>query len=130
MRDVFLVMAGFILAVHLLFNAWVVLGAMVTSGRPLLERLHIVSLIYGVVMENISLPCPLTVAQKWCVESAGGVPYHGGFVLHYLQAVVAPAFPLELLRWGAIGVLVVNLAVYGRRYARRYAGAHRHAYHH
>jgi hypothetical protein len=130
MTDVFLVMAGFILAVHFLFNTWVVLGATVTAGHPLLERLHIISLFYGAVMENVSWACPLTIAQKWCVQKAGGVPYHGGFIIHYLQALVAPNFPLELLRWGAIAVLLVNLAVYGRRYARRYAETHRHAFHH
>ena len=130
MADVFLVMAGFVLVLHLLFNLWVVFGAVFTNGRPMLERLHLLSLFYGVVMENVALACPLTIAQKWCVAKAGGVPYQGGFVLHYLQAVVAPSFPLELLRWGAIGVLLVNLAVYGRRYARRYAESHRQAYHH
>jgi hypothetical protein len=124
--DFFLLVAGFILVLHLLFNVWVVGGAFVTNGRPTLERLHILSLFYGVVMENVSWPCPLTVAQKWCLTQAGQVPYQGDFILHYLQTVVAPSFPLALLRWGAIGIFLVNLAVYARRYAR----THRHAYHH
>jgi hypothetical protein len=124
--DFFLLLAGSVLVLHLLFNVWVVCGAFVTNGRPTIERLHILSLFYGVVMENVSWPCPLTVAQKWFLMKAGQVPYQGDFLLHYLQTVVAPGFPLELLRWGAIGVFLVNLAVYARRYAR----THRHAYHH
>lgn len=126
MTNVFLFFAGVVLAVHLLFNAFVVGGALVTSGHPTLERLHILSLFYGVVMENVSWPCPLTIAQKWFLLVAGRAPYEGDFILHYLQTVVAPTFPLGLLRWGAIGVFLVNMAVYARRYAR----TRRHAYHH
>lgn len=130
MVHLFLTLAGLILVTHLLFNAWVVLGAAVTNGRAVLERLHILSLFYGAVMENVSLACPLTVAQKWAMVRAGEAPYHGAFVLHYLQVLVAPNFPLVLLHWGAIGVLIVNLGIYGRRYARRYAEAQGHVVHH
>lgn len=118
MGDLFLILAGLILLVHLGFNLWVVLGAAVTGGRAVLERLHILSLLYGAVMENVTWPCPLTVAQKWCLERAGRTPYQGAFILHYLRALVAPDFPLALLRWGAIGVLLINLAIYARRYMR------------
>jgi hypothetical protein len=123
---IFLLLASSVLALHLLFNAFVVVGALVTNGRPTLERLHILALFYGVVMENVSWPCPLTIAQKWFLLKAGAVPYQGDFILHYLQTVVAPNFPLALLQWGAIGVFLVNMAVYARRYAR----THRHAFHH
>lgn len=127
MAEIFLLLAGLFLAVHLLFNAFVVAGALVTNGRPTLERLHILALFYGVVMENVSWPCPLTIAQKWFLLKAGTVPYQGDFIVHYLQTVVAPSFPLILLQWGAIGVFLVNMAIYARRY---YARARRHAFHH
>lgn len=126
MVDLFLFFAGVVLVVHLLFNAFVVGGALISDGHPTLERLHILSLLYGVVMENVSWPCPLTIAQKWFLLVAGKTPYHGDFILHYLQTMVAPTFPLDLLRWGAIGIFLVNMAVYARRYAR----TRRHAYHH
>lgn len=126
MVGMYLFFAGLVLFVHLLFNAFVVGGALVSDGHPTLERLHILSLFYGVVMENVSWPCPLTIVQKWLLLEAGQVAYHGGFILHYLQTVVAPTFPLSLLRWGAIGIFLVNMAVYARRYAR----TRRHAYHH
>lgn len=126
MAQIFLLLAGSVLFLHLLFNAFVVAGALVTNGRPTLERLHILALFYGVVMENVSWPCPLTIAQKWFLLKAGTVPYQGDFIVHYLQTVVAPSFPLSLLRWGAIAVFLVNMVVYARRYAR----THRHAFHH
>lgn len=118
MKELFLFLAALALVVHLFFNAWVVFGAAVTEGRPTLERLHILSLLYGAVMENVSWSCPLTLAQKWFMAEAGTTPYQGEFIIHYLRVLVAPNFPLALLRWGAIGVLVVNLGIYARRYAR------------
>lgn len=129
MADTFLLLAALVLAVHLFFNAWVVAGALVTNGRPTLERLHILSLFYGAVMENVPWPCPLTLAQKWCLAAAGATPYHGDFIIHYLHVVVSPGFPLPLLRWGAIGVLVLNMGIYIRRYARG-RRLRRHAFHH
>jgi hypothetical protein len=116
--EAFILLAALILVVHLLFNAWVVCGALVTEGSPTLERLHILSLFYGAVMENVSWPCPLTIAQKWSIAKAGRTPYEGDFMIHYLRAIVSPNFPLGLLRWGAIAVLLVNLWIYARRHMR------------
>ena len=116
MTEVYITLAGLVLLIHLFFNVWVVGGARVTSGRPTLERLHILSLFYGAVMENVSWPCPLTLAQKWFMAKAGETPYEGEFLVHYLRAVVSPSFPVALLGWGAIAVLLVNLGIYARRH--------------
>ncbi|MFZ0465966.1 MAG: DUF2784 domain-containing protein [Candidatus Acidiferrales bacterium] len=117
-----------VLGLHLLFNLWYVFGALITSRRPRLEILHIVSLFYGVIAENASFPCPLTLLEKWCQARAGFVPYSGTFELHYLRALVAPNFPLWLLGYGAAAVFLVNVAVYARRFALRRAHTHRHAH--
>lgn len=77
-------------------------------------------------MENVTWPCPLTVAQRWLVMAAGLIPYQGTFLVHYLSALVSPTLPLALLRWGALAVCAVNLGVYARRHGR----AHLRAYHH
>ncbi len=39
-----------------------------------------------------------------------------------------PQFPLWLLEYGAMGVFLVNVAIYVRRFALRYAASHRHAH--
>lgn len=125
-RDVFFVSAILVLGLHLAFNLWYVFGAAVTKGCPRLEVLHMLSLIYGVIAENAAFVCPLTILEKWCQARAGIAPYNGPFEIHYLRAIVAPHFPLLLLEYGAIGVFVVNVAIYARRFAARYAQAHRH----
>jgi hypothetical protein len=82
-----------------------------------LAGLHIGSVLYGAVMENAPWSCPLALAENWFKARAGLEPYAGPFVVHYLQAAVSPNFPIRMLRWGAIAVGLVNLAVYKRRYA-------------
>jgi hypothetical protein len=117
-----------VLGIHLLFNAWYVFGAAVTSGRPRLEILHLLSLVYGVIAENAAFACPLTILEKWCQVRAGLIPYEGTFELHYLRALVAPNFPGWLLGYGAIGVFLINVAIYVRRFALRHAASHRPAH--
>ncbi len=119
----YFVLAILVLGVHLLFNAWVVFGAAVTRERPALVRMHILSAIYGVVIENAPWPCPLTLAETWCEARAGMAPYQGPFLLHYLDALVYPHFPPRVISWGAIGICLANLAIYAGRYRRQ----HRHA---
>jgi hypothetical protein len=127
-QDFYLIAAILVLATHLVFNVWYVFGAAVTKGRPRLEIVHIITLFYGVIAENATFTCPLTLLEKFCQSRAGVAPYHGPFELHYMRAAVAPHFPLWLLEYGAIGVFLVNVAIYARRFAVRDAHSHRHAH--
>lgn len=130
-REFFYIAAIFVLAVHLVFNVWYVFGAAFTKGRPRLAIVHIFSVIYGVIAENASFACPLTLLEQWCQARAGVAPYSGAFEVHYLRAFVAPQFPLWLLECGAVGVCLINVAIYARRFALRHAAAqaHHHAAH-
>jgi hypothetical protein len=127
-QDFYLVGAILVLAAHLFFNVWYVFGAAVTKGRPRLEIAHIITLFYGVIAENAAFACPLTLLEKFCQARAGFAPYRGPFELHYMRAAVAPHFPLWLLAYGAIGVFLVNVAIYVRRFALHYAQTHRPAH--
>ena len=127
-QDLWFSVAIAVLGLHLLFNLWYVFGALITKGRPRLEVLHIASLFYGVIAENATFQCPLTLLEKWCQSHAGFIPYNGVFELYYLRVLVNPSFPLWLLQYGAVGVFLVNVAIYARRFALRYAASHRHAH--
>ncbi len=89
--NVFQVLAVAALTVHLAWIVWVIFGRVVTRNRPVLRWLHILSLIYSILIENLSWPCPLTVAETRLEELAGIQPYHGPFLVHCLEALVYPA---------------------------------------
>jgi len=48
---IYILLAALVLALHLLFIAWVVFGALLTRRRPLLRWLHLGSLVWGVLVE-------------------------------------------------------------------------------
>jgi hypothetical protein len=79
-----------VLVFHALFIVWLVFGALVTRTRPGWRALHVASLIWGVLVEVSSWPCPLTLVENWLEMKAGIEPYHGGFLLHYLDKLVYP----------------------------------------
>jgi hypothetical protein len=85
---VYSALAAAILALHLLFILWVVFGATVTRRRPVLRWLHLGSVIWGMLIEILPWNCPLTWTENWLEAGAGVTPYQGGFLLHYLDALV------------------------------------------
>ena len=114
-------MAASILALHLAWILWVIFGALVTRGRPLLSAIHIVSLLWGVIVEASPLPCPLTSAEQHFQT------YEGEFIAHYLDRIVYPDLPGWILTSVGIGVCVLNLVVYGWRFHNaRQLRAHEH----
>lgn len=112
----YLASAVLVLALHLLFILWVIFGALFTRERPVLARLHVACFIWGLVIEIFPWTCPLTFAENWLEQRAGITPYQGGFLLHYLDALVYPDVPVLLLTIAAGVVFAVNLAIYWRRW--------------
>jgi hypothetical protein len=108
-------MAALILGIHLAWILWVIFGALVTRGRPVLSWIHIASLVWGVIVETSPLPCPLTTLEQYFE----GRTYASGCLAHYLDRIVYPDLPGWVLTAAGVGVCVVNLAVYSVRIARR-----------
>ncbi len=109
-------MAVAVLTLHLLWILWVIGGALLTRRRRALRWLHIISLVYGVLIEALPWPpCPLTLLEAWLEARARVTPYHGSFLVHYLEATVYPDIPVSWLIAGAAVVCAFNLGVYAFR---------------
>lgn len=109
------------LAAHLSWILWVMLGWLMTRHRPILRWLHILSLIYGILIEVLQFPCPLTVIEQWLRSRAGINPFRESFLVHYLGALVYPDIAPAVLIWSGIVVCVLNLAIYAARFSKRTA---------
>lgn len=92
-----------------------VFGALLTRTRPVLRRLHIGSLVWGILTELLPWPCPLTVLENWLEAKAGVEPYQGGFLLHYLDKLVYPDISAIVLTVAGAVTCTLNLAIYGRQ---------------
>ena len=108
-------LADIVLVFHALFIAWVALGFLITRSRPVLRWIHIASLCWGILVEVFPWTCPLTYLENWLEARAGVEPYHGGFLLHYLDKLVYPDFSYMLLAVAAVIVCGANFVVYGWR---------------
>jgi len=112
---IYAALADAALATHLTYIGWVILGTPFTRGRPRLAAVHVATIIWGIITETTAAPCPLTFAENWCESRAGISPYHGPFLLHYLDATVYPDVPAALLVSVAVMVCAFNLFIYARR---------------
>jgi len=116
-------LAEAVLAIHLLWCAWVLLGWMWTRARPVLTWIHMASLAYAILIELTPWPpCPLTVAEDWLEARAGVQPPRGPFLLRVLDAVIYPNLPEWLVVGAAVVICVGILAIYVRRYFHRVQG--------
>jgi hypothetical protein len=84
-----------------------------------LRWLHLGCLVWGILIELLPWICPLTWAENWLETRAGIAPYQGGFLLHYLDALVYPNISPGLLTGFGVAVCVVNLGIYAMRFQRR-----------
>lgn len=112
-------LADAVLVLHGLFIVWVVCGGLAVIARPRLAWLHLPAAAWGVWISWSGSYCPLTPLEQSLRRAAGQAGYEGGFIEHYLGALIYPAGLTVELQWryGA-AVLVINLVCYGIALAR------------
>jgi hypothetical protein len=112
--------ADAVVVAHLLFIVFVVLGAALLPRWPRLAWLHGPALAWGVYVELSGAVCPLTPLENHLRALAGAPGYGGGFIDHHVLPLLYPAqLTPGLQALLALGVVVVNVALYGRWLARR-----------
>ncbi|MCI8212880.1 hypothetical protein AUC61_25435 [Pseudomonas sp. S25] len=105
--------ADAVLVIHLLFIVFVLFGGLLVLRWSWVMVLHIPAMIWGAVVEFFHFYCPLTPLENALRVRAGGEGYDGGFIEHYLIALIYPAgLTPQIQLWLGAVVLVVNAAVY------------------
>ncbi|BAP40753.1 DUF2784 domain-containing protein [Pseudomonas sp. LJDD11] len=115
--------ADAVLVVHLLFIVFVLFGGLLVLRKPWLAVLHLPAVAWGAAVEFLHLYCPLTPLENHLRSLAGQQGYDGGFVEHYLIALIYPAgLTMQHQLWLGSVVLVINALAYSlvwRRWRRR-----------
>src|SRR5260370_42547083 len=98
---------------HLTFIIFVVVGGLLLLRWPRLMWVHLPAAVWGVLIEFAGWYCPLTILENWLLRRAGRAGYTGGFMAHYIFAVIYPSGLTRGMEI-AIGlfVLAVNVSVY------------------
>lgn len=116
---VFSALADFVVIIHALFVAFVVLGGLLVLRRPQLAWLHVPAVVWGVMIEVAGWICPLTPLENALRLRGGEGGYSGGFVEHYILPALYPAGLTRNVQivLGSLALLL-NLAVYVFVFAR------------
>ena len=119
-------LANLVVVIHLGFVLFVVFGALLVFRWPRLAYLHVPAAIWGALIEFFGWICPLTPLENYLRRLAGEGGYQGGFVDHYVTALIYPAGLSRTLQIVlGVFVLLVNVVCYGvmlRRARRRDEG--------
>ncbi|MCL4746566.1 MAG: DUF2784 family protein [Burkholderiaceae bacterium] len=113
-------LASGVLALHLAFIAFAIGAGLLVIRWPRVAWAHVPALAWAALIEFAGGICPLTPLEVWLLRRAGESGYSGGFIEHYLTAIVYPD-GLTRAHQVALGtaVLAVNALVYWRVLARR-----------
>lgn len=118
-------LADVVLALHLGFVLFVVLGGLLVLRRPKLIWLHVPAAAWGVLIEFMGWPCPLTPLEKYLRRLGGDAGYEGGFIEHYLVSILYPSgLSREAQALLGTAVLLINVVIYSYFVrSRRQAGS-------
>ena len=119
-------LADLVLLLHLAFVLFVVTGGLLVLRRPRLAWIHLPAVIWGATIEFAGWICPLTPLEVALREAGGGVGYEGGFIEHYITALLYPSGLSRPIQVGlGVVVLALNACVYWTlaRRARRTGSA-------
>ena len=102
---------------HFLYLAFVITGWMYCARSAFWRTAHIAAVLYGVLIEWLLFPCPLTNLENLLRRRVWGTTYGGTFIDHYLEQLIYFQAPQSVLIAGAILLLGVTIWRY-RRYLR------------
>lgn len=112
-------LASVVVAIHLLFVAFVVLGGLLLLRWPKVAYLHLPAAVWGVFIEFAGWVCPLTPLENSLRRQAGQGGYSAGFIEHYILPVLYPSvLTRDLQLFLGFLVIAINVAIYTYLYRK------------
>jgi hypothetical protein len=108
-------LADGVVVVHFAFTAFVIFGGFLTWRWRWVIFAHLPALAWGCWVEVSHSICPLTPLENQLRHRAGEAGYSGGFLAHYLLAVLYPPGLTWHVQWLLAGLLIaLNVVAYAR----------------
>lgn len=114
------ILADLVLILHFAFIVFVLAGGLFALRWRWAPVVHLPAAFWGAAIAVAGQTCPLTPLENALRRTAGAEGYSGGFIEHYLVAVIYPAgltYQLQLVV--AAVVVLVNVLVYAFVWRRR-----------
>jgi hypothetical protein len=110
------VVADVVVAVHMVFLVYMVLGGFLALRRFGLIWPHVGVIVYSFYVTLTSFTCPATTLEKWLLGLGGETPYEGSFIHQYLRGRLYPP-ELETAVW--ISCMAIAMASWAYVLMRR-----------
>lgn len=112
--------ADAVLLLHLGFVVFGVVGAVLAIRWRWIPLLQLPAASWGFFVELSGRMCPLTTLENHFRALAGQAGYEGGFIQHYLLAVLYPAGLTRGIQFVLAAIVVAtNIAIYAWLLRRR-----------
>jgi len=110
---IFRFLADLILILHLCFIVFSIFGGLFVLRWRWSWKLHLPALVWGFLVQYFVWVCPLTVWENHFRALGGEAGYPGGFIEHYVAALIYPGFisPEQHLLL-AVLLVAFNIIVY------------------
>lgn len=115
--------ADILVIIHFIFIVFVVFGGFLVYKSRWVSILHIPSVLWAALLEIKGWLCPLTPLEHYFRQLSGGNDYTGGFIDHYLVAIIYPeGLTREMQITLGFIVLGINLVIYALVFLKRSPG--------
>ncbi|WP_436774380.1 DUF2784 domain-containing protein [Yinghuangia sp. YIM S09857] len=110
------ILADAAMVTHFAFIGYVVVGGFLAWHWPRMLWPHLAAGVWGVLILTAGVECPLTAAENWARDRAGGnrLP-PSGFIDHYIEGVLYPERYTLLLQLLAVACVLASWYVPLRR---------------
>ncbi len=111
---IYRLLANLVLSIHFLFVVFAVGGGLAVLLDQRWAWLHVPVIVWSSVVNLADWTCPLTPLENRFRAAASQTGYEGGFLQHYLGALVYPqGMPRRLELVAGVTIVLWNAAVYG-----------------
>jgi hypothetical protein len=112
-------LADLVLAGHVAFVLFVVLGGLLVLQWPQVAWVHVPCALWGAWVEIAGWVCPLTPLEISLRRAAGEAGYGTGFLEHYVAPILYPSGLTREIQVGlGAAVIVLNATVYAVAWRR------------
>ena len=109
---IYRILADIILILHFCFVLFVIFGGLAVLYRRRIMWLHLLALGWGMLVEFLHLPCPLTTLEKYLTQMGGAETYAGNFIEYYISAIIYPGVTPQIIEMLGVLLVAFNLLVY------------------
>ena len=105
-----LVLAEVVVALHMGFLLYMVLGGFLALRRFRLIWPHVGVIVYSFFVTLTSFTCPATRLEKWLLTRGGQTPYDGSFIHEYLRGTLYPPAYETAIWLSCMGIAMASWA--------------------